>query len=293
MTIIGMVITWIGFTTGILGYQSEMVFPGTEVFPTGQAILALTAGVIAITIPFIALFHILVRVLFKTRSMNTYLSLSLWAAWILSVISVVIFSFMGVNEFKESSIIKVERPLQTSDEYLFSEKDMRVIEASTEENGKKKFNIEVNGGDLSTLLRREINIRFEAIDSLEKPYIQYNYKANGKSFELASNRASNIQYEAKQIENRIIFNSHFSLEPGEKYRAQSVSVVVYLPLGSNVTIDRELANKVWDLRYDNCANNYGRQENLKATSWTMKEFGLECAVQNEIDKNQEVINEVK
>lgn len=289
MTIIGMMITWIGFTTGILGYQSEMVFPGTEVFPIGQAILALTAGVIAITIPFIALFHILVRVLFKTRSMNTYLSLSLWAVWIISIFTVVIFSFMGVREFKESSIIKVERPLQISQDYYFSEKDIRVIDASAEENGTKKFQIEVNGGDLSTHLRRDIDIRFETIDSLAKPYIEYNYKAKGKTFEAASNRASNIQYEAKQVDDRIIFNSHFSLQPGEKYRDQSVSIIVYLPINTKVVIERELSDKMWGIRYHSCEQNYERKEQLKATSWIMKEHGLECMVPEKQVSIEEVV----
>jgi len=288
MTIIGMLITWVGFATGILGYQSDMVFPGTEIFPTGQALLALTAGVVAITIPFIALFHILVRLLFKTKPMNTYLSLSLWAMWIVSIIAVVVFSFIGVREFKESSIIKVERPLQASNEYHFIEKDVRVIEALAEENGKKKFEIEVNGEDLSAYLRSDIHIRFEALDSLAKPYIQYNYKAKGKTFQSASTRASNIQYEAKQVDDKVVFNSHFALQAGEKYRDQSVSIIIYLPIGSKVNVERELSGKMWDLRYHDCENNYGREERLKSTSWIMKEHGLVCAKTEQEDLTSEV-----
>lgn len=288
MTIIGMLITWVGFITGILGYQSDMVFPGTEIFPTKQALLALTAGVVAITIPFIALFHILVRLLFKTRAMNSYLSLSLWALWIVSIISVVVFSFMGIREFKESSTIKVERPLQAVAEYHFIEKDIRVIEASGIEDGKKKFQIELNGEDLSSYLRSDINIRFESLDSLAKPYIQYNYKAKGKTFQRASTRASNIQYEAKQIDDRIIFNSHFALQPGEKYRDQSVSIIVYLPVGAKVTLERDIANKMWDLRYHDCENNYGSTERMKSTSWIMKENGLVCAVSKKIKAEEDI-----
>ena len=66
MTILGLLIGCVGFITGVLGYQNEMVFPGTEALPTYQAILALVAGTLAIAIPFAALLHIMLRLLFKT-----------------------------------------------------------------------------------------------------------------------------------------------------------------------------------------------------------------------------------
>ena len=275
MTIIGMLITWGGFATGILGYQSEMVFPGTEIFPTVEGLIALTAGVAAIIIPFVALFHILVRVLFNTRPMNNYLSLSLWAGWIVSIILILVFVFMGVREFKEKSTIKIEKTLQAQPVYQFLMRDIRVIDASDNDKGEKQFKIEMNGEDLSSFMRDDIKIYFESIDSLEKPLIQYNYSAAGKTYQEASNRASKINYAVKQDGNKIYFGSHFTLSPTEKYRDQSVSVIVYLPIGSKVVLENSLRRMFRNLDYFSCKEDY--EHNAKTTEWIMTKSGLQCA----------------
>lgn len=291
MVIIGMLVPLVGFATGILGYQSEMIFPGLELLPTGQALIALLAGVSAITIPFIALLHIFLRMLLKTRPMNTYLSLSLWAGWIVSIILVVFYVFVGIQEYKESSTIKIEKPLTKQSEYYFAEKDVRVIEAAALENGDKKYTIKVEGEDLSKYLRRDINIRFEYLDSLEAPYIQYNYFAKGRTYQSASERASQINYQAHQDKGKIMFDSHFSLGTEGPYRDQSVSVVVFLPVGSKVRVDESIHDKMWNLPYYNCSNEYAEGENAKATEWIMKRSGLQCApgyTQKQIKKEEEV-----
>lgn len=287
LVIIGLLITWVGFATGILGYQTDMVFPPTEVFSVGMGLTALTAGIAAIMIPFIALFHIMLRVLFKTSPMNSYFSLSLWAGWIVSIIAIIFFVIIGVGEFKESSTIKVEKPLERQEVYHFSEKDVRVIEASTAEEGKKIYNIEVEGEELSSYLRRDIHITFVSIDSLAAPYIEYHYFAKGKTRAIAAERASHIKYLAHQDKGLIQFDSHFALPNSVVYRDQSVSLVVHLPIGSKIVIDENLQHKIWDTPYYDCINEYAESEKLDETEWIMKKSGLMCAPSAGLEKKKE------
>lgn len=277
MVIIGMLVTLVGFATGILGYQNEMVFPGLELLSTGQALIALLAGVMAITIPFIALLHIFLRMLLNTSPMNNYLSLSLWAGWIVSIILVLFYVFVGIQEYKESSTIKVEKSLEKRSVYHFVEKDIRVIDGATLENGDKKYTLKMKREELSKYLRRDINVRFEYLDSLEAPYIQYNYFAKGRTYQSASERASRINYLGHEDKGKIVFDSHFALATDEPYRDQSVSVVVFLPVGSKVTIDESIQNKMWYLPYSDCVNEYADEDKEKHTEWVMKRSGLQCA----------------
>lgn len=317
MTIFGMLFVLVGFGSAIFGLQSDMAFPGLDVLPVGQALIALLAGVLAITIPFLAAFHILVRVLFKTRPMNNYFSLSLWAGWITSIVLVLFFSFLGAREFREQSTIKIDKPLVKQDVYYFSEKDIRVIEASTLDNGQKKYIIEVEGEELSSYLRRDVDIRFEYLPENETPYIQYNYYAKGKSYQAATKRASEINYFASQDKNKIIFDSHFSLGKNNNFRDQSVAVVVYLPIGSKVVLEESLIGKITRVDYYDCINKYG-EENVKRTEWIMQKSGLVCSPEflplqdndevnldmeeinkeiekatKEIEKNQKIIEEIQ
>lgn len=291
MTVFGMLFVLVGFGTAILGLQSGMVFPGLEVLPQPQALVALLAGVLAITIPFLALFNLLVRLLFKTKPMNNYLSLSLWAGWIVSLMLVVFFVFIGAREFREESTIKLEKPLTNQAIYYFSEKDIRVINASTLDNGKKIFKVEVEGNDLTTYLRRDINIRFESLAENETPYIQYNYYAKGKSYQAATKRASDINYLANQDNERIVFDSHFSLDDNADYRDQSVTAIVYLPIGSKVVLNESLSDKIRRINIHECRHTYEESE-IKDTEWVMKKSGLVCAPNFEVANVDMSINEL-
>lgn len=276
VTLLGLAIACVGFITGVLGYQREMVFPGTEFLNTPQAIIALIAGALAIAIPFLALLLLMVRILFRTQPVNHYYSLGMWATWISSIIAVTFFSFVGAQEFKESSTIKVEKQLETQAVYYITEKDVRTIEASSSDKEGKKFKIELDGEDLEYALRNHISINFESIDSLAKPYIQYNYFARGKTYQLATANAADINYLANQIDDKLIFNSHFGINPKRKYRDQSVSVTIYLPQGSRVVIDNSIQYKLRNLSYWDCKESYESEEEIKATEWIMSRTGLQC-----------------
>lgn len=293
LTIFALAIACIGFITGILGYQHEMVFPGTEFLNTPQAIIAIIAGTLAIAIPFLALFQLFLRLLFKTQPLNNYFSLGLWATWISSLIAVILFSFVGAQEFKESSTIKVEKPLAAQKVYYISEKDVRLIEASAVDKEGKKFKIELDGEDLKYALRDNISISFQSIDSLASPYIQYNYFARGKTYQVATTNAAEINYLANQVDNKILFNSHFGINPNKKYRDQSVSATIFLPQGARVVIDNSIRYKLRNLSYWDCENSYD-EEGVKATEWIMGRIGLQCSPKfvsvskkTEVEKNVE------
>lgn len=278
MIVFGMIIVLVGFASAIFGLQNEMVFPGLDVLPQGQALIALIAGVLACAIPFLALFNILVRVLFKTRPMNNYLSLTLWSTWVTSVILVVFFSFLGAREFQEDSTIKVDKPLVQQDVYYFSEKDIRVIDGSTIRNGLPNYPIkfDVDGEELSAYLKRDIHIKFENVAENETPYIQYNYYSKGRTYQAATKRALEIDYVANQENGKIVFDSHFAIGKNNDYRDQAVTVIVYLPIGAKVVLDESIRYKLRGIGYSDCQVNY-EEDNVKFTEWIMRKSGLSCS----------------
>lgn len=276
IAILGLIFLLVAFSLGVMGYQDNIVFPPLAYLSKEQGLLALLAGILAIIIPFIALFHLFLRILFKTAPMNTYLSLSLWAAWIVSIVMVVVYSLIGVQDFKETSTIKVEKTIEARKVYHFTERDLRVIEASTLENGKKDYHVNTNMENFSSLIRGEITVRFEQLDSLESPFVQYNYTAQGKSYQQAAERAAKIDYEIYEDKNKLVFDSHFKLGQSDLYRGQKVEVVVFLPLGSKVIISEALQDKLRGISYWSCHDQAEENENGKETSWVVQKSGLVC-----------------
>ena len=297
-TLIGLFVVLVLHVLNIMGFQNDVYFPPLEVLQPTGAFFAVLAGTLAIGIPFLALFFFLLRLVFKTKPMNNYASMTLLASWIVSIVLILYFVISTNQEFQEVSTISVEKQLAKKETFIFSENDMRVIKASDEDFTKKKFNLYLTEKGLSEVLRGDISIQFEAIDSLKNPYLQYNYHAKGKTYSEASERASKISYLVNQQGDHVIFNSHFSINKGQLYRDQRVAITAYLPVGTKVLLAHELDHKVRDIWAHDCK---GEQKNY--SEWIMQKDGFKCiqklkeekekALQESLDEKEKVEEQTK
>lgn len=282
LSIVGMFFFFVFNTLNLMGYENDIMFPPLRLMDTGVAFFALLAGFLATTIPFVALFYLMLRVLFKVQPMNNFGSLTLFTTWVLSTIAILYFVVTTMQDFRETSTIKVEKKIEAQAHYILSEKDVRVIDASDEEFSNKRINITTN--NLKDLLRKDVKIKIEAIDSLEQPFIQYHYSAKGRSFKQASDRASEITYHIVQEDKSLVFDSHFTINDKQLYRDQEVRVDLFLPVGTQVTIlnnmDYKVRGSVW---IRNCYPDI----NNKSTEWIMTKNGLQCATEVEEEKKPE------
>src|SRR5690606_24003948 len=96
--------------------------------------------------------------------------------------------------------------------------------------------------------------------------IQYNYRAKGNTYKEASDRASRISYQVKQDKNVVSFDSHFAMSQQDKFRDQHVGIIVYLPVGTKVSLSNSIAHRIQDISAWEC-NEYN--ENAKASEWIM------------------------
>ncbi len=281
ISLIGFFIVFVFSWLNLSGFHTDIMFPPLLNMETREAYFALMAGFLAISIPFMSLFYLLLRVLFNAPKMNNYASLTLLTMWCLSIIAVIYFSISTSHDFRETSTIKVEKPLQPATSFVLSERDVRVIDASDEDRSKGR----IKAIDEGYSLRDDLAITIESIDSLEKPFIQYNYTAKGRTFKQASDNASDIAYKVKQDGRNLIFDSHFLFSTDKKvYRDQRIDVKVFLPVGTSVTImnnmDYKVRNSVW---IHDCYPGI----NHKSTEWIMTKNGLKCATANPEEQKDE------
>ena len=280
LTIIGLFIAFVVHLLYFMGMDNIEVVPAIEIMSPGSAFFVVLAGFLAIAIPFWAVFYLLLRALFKIQPMNNFASLTLFTTWVLSIIAILYFVATTSQDFRETSTIKVEKRIEAKPHYIFAENDVRVISASDEEFSNRTINVTTN--TLKDLLRKEVKIKIEALDSLEQPFVQYHYSAKGKTFKQASDRASEIVYNIQQADKSLVFDSHFALQDKQLYRDQEVEVVVFLPVGTEVTImnnmDYKVRSSVW-------IHDCFPEINNKSTEWIMTRNGLKCATVQENEKN--------
>ncbi|QBQ42832.1 PspC domain-containing protein [Sphingobacterium psychroaquaticum] len=295
LSVLGLFIFYVFNLMNLFGLENPMFFPPLRVLAVDDALIAITLGFLAIVIPLFAFALLLIRILFKTEKLNNYLSLSLFAAWVVSIVGVIYYCVYASQDFREKSTISIQKSISEQDVYHFTEKDVRVLDANEKDSIRSKFNIQMDGEDLRNFLNGNIDISFESIDSLSKPYIQYNYSAKGKSYQLASERARNIVYEAIQEKGTVLFPSHFLLKKNALDRDQYVRVVVFLPVGAKVAIHKEMEWKLRGISYGDCLINYADPDHQKITDWKMTKAGLVCLElpKEEDDKREEVEEEAK
>jgi len=186
---------WYAFNQlNFLGMENPIIFPPLEMLSNAQALIAATFGFLAMGIPFLALFLWLIRILFKTERMSNYMTVSILAAWLLSVVGVIYYCVDTSQDFREESTIRVQRDIDVQDVYRFSERDVRVLDGNERNSPEEKFNIRIfnvriEGKNFRKQLRPNIWIHFESTDPLARPHVQYRYSAEGRTYDLAAERA--------------------------------------------------------------------------------------------------------
>ncbi|MBB2953224.1 MULTISPECIES: PspC domain-containing protein [Sphingobacterium] len=274
LSLISLLIALIFFSLGIAGVTDRGIIEPLNLIDPLQAPWALTAAFLAIAIPFAGLFYLIIRLLFDRKPMNNYLTTSLFLVWLISLGSIIYYAGSVAKDFREESMIVEEKPLAPRSIYRINARDVRVIKINGDHG---RSNLKIRGTNLSEYLQDDIRIRFERVDSTQMPYIKYEYSAKGANYNLATKRASAINYKAVQDSANIIFDSHFKLGEKELYRDQKVNVTIYLPVGAKVMLNRDLERNYADISYWECYERY-ENDDIKETEWVMTNLGLKCAL---------------
>ena len=299
LTLIGLIIGLIFFALAIVNVIPDVMDDSGPFYLMNPSDVpfALIAGFLSIFIPFAGLFYLLLRVLFEKKPMNNYLTTTLFLVWLVSIGAIIYYSTSVAKEFRESSTIVEEKPLQKHAIYYLNENDVRVIRLK---NGVKS-SLGIKSDNLSSYLKRNIHIRVERIDSLLEPYVRYEYSAKGSTYKVATDRAAKINYALRQDSSSLIFDNAFQLNEGERYRDQEVNVTLFLPVGTKLVINDNLEDKLRDISFYECRDRYSEDlRDVKDVEFVVTSLGLKCALpakksnddeDDDADNNGGVVND--
>jgi hypothetical protein len=97
-------------------------------------------------------------------------------------------------------------------------------------------------------------------------------EAKGVDRKMASDRAKNIDYKIITNDSLILCDNLFKVNNADKFRFQSVKVILKIPVDKVVYLDKTLENMLHDI--DNTTNTYGSY--MINRKWIMTENGLKC-----------------
>jgi phage shock protein PspC (stress-responsive transcriptional regulator) len=232
-----------------------------EIFPLSMVDASyfttfITALFIVIAIPLFALILFSVRVAFNSRPLNKMVTYGLLLIWLAGV-SVSIFYVAKVSaEFKEEAEFTQAIPLKPYPGYtleldrsrFFSKEDSLRYRLNAADYAGKVIQ---NQDDDHFSMPRNVSIKIERSEN-GSPSLTQSYGSQGITFEAALNHAKNIKYDFVQKDSVLLFSPELHLKKNANWRDQRVELILRIPEGMKLNIDKKLDRYIQNYSLWNC-----------------------------------------
>jgi phage shock protein PspC (stress-responsive transcriptional regulator) len=248
------------FIAGILAFALIMVliallFSGVGVFPfknyllTGfwQNFFAWASLFLFLGIPILALLTWLIRRIMGVRSRHHYLGYVFGSLWVIGLISFIILIGSIGNNFRSKATVKEEigllQPIRGK--IIVKVADEKVKYYGSDWLGFSDdwdwpfFSLNEDSLMLNT-------IRIELVKSADSAFHTYAVKiGRGNNPSVAEQVASKINFAAAQHDSILLLPKGFAISQQEKFRNQQVLVIVEIPIGKKIEVDRSVDFYRW------------------------------------------------
>lgn len=233
-------------------------------------ILVVICFIILIAAPIIAIIYWGLKLTIRFKANDKVISIVASVAWILSAIILLGIGLFEAKEYAFSTSldesIEVELPQNTT-LYINSSTDIdEYSEIYFFEEGMNVYSHEENPDRI--YLEPELRIKYTWDDEIS---IKLEKEARGATNSRARKNASNIEYNWHLRDSILIIDPLFYHDNEEKWAFPELDIVLYLPRGQKVCIDKDL-KQTFDYadRADNIWNS-----NIPGKCWVMTEDGLD------------------
>ncbi|MEO9964460.1 MAG: DUF2807 domain-containing protein [Reichenbachiella sp.] len=254
---------------GVLGMMSLFVTAGVlmglftgfgdmisaSVLPVGimaESVSGFTFLAIFLTlfIPFLVICLLGISIVTKRMVLRAPLGWSVFGIWVICLISLsvaipgVVGEFRNDGSFRETRTfaMNAEEPIILSLDYV----NFASIEATS---------LKLRGHKDSVLM------------------LDMRYESHGRTRQDAERNAQMIDYQVRQRNNELIFDSNFSFKDRSKYRAQQLNMTLYFPYNKVFIMDEDMTEI---LEQTLTRNGYKSWQVTKTNEWMFTEDGLDC-----------------
>ncbi len=246
------------FIAGIIVFAllmalAALLFSGVGAFPFKdfvlqgfwQNLLAWSTFLLFIGIPIVALLTWLIRRVIGVKSRNHYLGYTFGSLWIVGLVSAVILAGLVGGNFRSKTSVREEVPLtQPANGKLL----VKVMDAKVRNYGGDWFGFD---GDLPFFSQNEDSltmntVQVKLVKSDDSLYHIHAVKfSNGNSPAVAERLANRINFNVSQTDSFLYLPKGFIITQSEKFRNQQVMVIVEVPVGKRVEVDRNVDQYEW------------------------------------------------
>lgn len=239
-------------------------------------------------IPFIMMIYGGVKLLFKIHYTNRWMNLSAGLVWFVGLIIVAFVAITTGKDFSESGKIKEPVSLSITSDTMYLKltenkelmSRLRLNEEDLEDYDDEGNHIKIHkrhsdyvvvstGKNKKIVGYASLNILPSSTEHFELYVVK---KARGENKRMAIERARAISYQVVQNDNTIYFDRIFTVDGEEKFRVQDIQVILKVPRGKVIHLDKSLDGFIYDV--ENVHNTY--DGDMVGRRWIMNSNGLQC-----------------
>jgi len=273
----------------ILGFwdaATTQIFPLSIVDQSYFTVFMLAIFIVGV-IPVLALILFSIRVAFNTPAINKMFSYGLLLIWLGGLSLGIFYVAKTVTEFKEDAEFTQNIPVKAYPTYrlemnrsrFFSKEDSIRYQLNSADYAGKVIQ---NDHDGPFNIPKNVSIRIERSEN-SIPSIVESYRSQGINFETALFHAKNIQYDFSQQDSVLKFSPELHLKKKTNWRDQRIQLLLKIPVGAKLVIDRRLDRYLQDFSLWDCSHE--ENENDEQYYGIMTEEGLKCQFEKKQSEN--------
>jgi len=227
-----MLIALFGVGVGTLPFKDYLLETST------QNLLAWGTLILFFAVPIIGFILWLIRKIMGVKTQNRYLGYTFAVLWIIGLFCAVGFGTEMARSFNTRVHVDEAVPLnQPANGKLL----VRVADERVKVHSSWGFGRWISTSDDSLRLK---NIRLKISKSPDSLYhMNIERYSRGRNGRQAESLASKIRYEVKQSDSLLLLNNGFSILRGEVYRGQQLELVIGVPVGKRIMVDRSVSRR--------------------------------------------------
>lgn len=253
-------------------FFNHFVEPGTVTF--GIIAIGLLIG-----IPMLAMLFIGTKLVFRYKTNNTAIGLSMVGIWLISLFALIIVSAGQVGNFKSRTSVTENHKISCD-----SCQTLYIQLADDKYEDYAELDIDINDFRMMVVDGEEVILgqpRLDVIKSGSNDFsISIKTAARGKSRANAKESAQEVIYTYSLKDSTLSLDPYFILDEGQRWRDQSINITIKVPEGKSIYLGKKTVRIIHDI--ENTSNTW--DADMVGETWEMKEDGLTLKGEEEEDE---------
>lgn len=254
------------FSFAVPGEVMQMVLTNSQLW------WLVVGGILAIGIPFTLLLLNGLKILFKVKLNLRMIGAVMAGLWLVGIAICVFTGVRIAGEFQRSATIKRTATISMPGDRMIIKSNPESVEYDFRNDEVIRF------GDLfllddqaDSVMNRMVRFDIEQSEN-DSIYLITTLYSRGRTYDESKDLAEDVTYRFTVKDSVLMLPEYFNISTNSKYRGQHVKLLLKLPVGKSVMLDKTLDDMLHDV--SNVTDTW--DWDMLGHEWKMTNNGLEC-----------------